>query len=74
VTKVDRAPPGLREKVEQNAVKLRLGYVLVRNRTDKERSLEEAREAEERMFSKVEDLRGLDERDAGHPCAGTGSV
>lgn len=67
VTKVDRAPPGLREKVEQNAVKLRLGYVLVRNKTDKERSLEEAREAEERMFRTLEDLKDLDERMRGIP-------
>ncbi|KAL5702650.1 dynamin GTPase [Ranunculus cassubicifolius] len=49
VTKVDKSPEGLLEKVTSNDVKIGLGYVCVRNRVGNE-SYEEARVEEERLF------------------------
>ncbi|XP_016494582.1 dynamin-related protein 4C-like [Nicotiana tabacum] len=49
VTKVDKAPEGLLEKVTANDVNIGLGYVCVRNRTGNE-SYEEARSVEASLF------------------------
>lgn len=49
VTKPDRAPEGLLEKVTANDVNIGLGYVVVRNRIGNE-SFEEAREEEALLF------------------------
>ncbi|PHU05674.1 Dynamin-related protein 4C [Capsicum chinense] len=50
VTKADKAPKGLLEKVIADEVNIGLGYVCVRNRIGKE-SYEEARKNEARLFS-----------------------
>ncbi|KAK4722289.1 hypothetical protein R3W88_012522 [Solanum pinnatisectum] len=50
VTKADKAPEGLLEKVTADEVNIGLGYVCVRNRIGNE-SYEEARSDEERLFS-----------------------
>ncbi|TYH89803.1 hypothetical protein ES332_A13G007600v1 [Gossypium tomentosum] len=49
VTKVDRAPEGLADKVTADDVNIGLGYVCVRNRIGDE-SYEEARKEEARLF------------------------
>ncbi|GJP35546.1 hypothetical protein CLOM_g20052 [Closterium sp. NIES-68] len=66
VTKVDRAPDGLYEKIQGNSVRIGLGYVCVRNRTDADASHAAARLAETGFFdghpelSKIEpDSRGI---------------
>ena len=50
VTKADKAPEGLLEKVTADDVNIGLGYVCVRNRINDE-SYEEAREEEASLFS-----------------------
>eukprot|EP00250_Pteridium_aquilinum_P015290 c22498_g1_i1 orf=21-2045(+) len=59
VTKVDMCPEGLLEKITNDAVKIGLGYICVRNRTAKEDSFEEAAEAEEELFTTHSELRKL---------------
>ncbi|KAK9735792.1 hypothetical protein RND81_04G228200 [Saponaria officinalis] len=49
VTKVDKAPEGLLEKVSNDDVSIGLGYVCVRNRIGDE-TYEEARKAEAKLF------------------------
>lgn len=49
VTKVDKAPEGLLEKVTSNDVNIGLGYVCVKNRTGN-KSYDEARSEEARLF------------------------
>ncbi|PIN07238.1 Vacuolar sorting protein VPS1, dynamin [Handroanthus impetiginosus] len=49
VTKVDKAPEGLLEKVTMDDVNIGLGYICVRNRIGDE-SYEEAREEEAKLF------------------------
>ncbi|CAM0876971.1 unnamed protein product [Alopecurus aequalis] len=51
VTKADRAPEGLLEKVTMDDVHIGLGYVCVRNRVGEEETYGEAREEERRLFA-----------------------
>lgn len=59
VTKVDRAPEGLYEKVTDNVVNVGLGYVCVRNQIDGGKSCEEAREREKDFFLNHDQLSSL---------------
>ncbi|GBG59145.1 hypothetical protein CBR_g32162 [Chara braunii] len=62
VTKVDRAADGLYERIKENAVHVGLGFVLVRNRTETDRSYEDARRKEELFFEKNSSLAPLREK------------
>ena len=67
VTKVDKAPEGLLEKVTTNAVNIGLGYVCVRNRTDQDDTIQIARQREKDLFETHPDLRKLDKSMVGIP-------
>ncbi|CAI7924731.1 unnamed protein product [Closterium sp. NIES-54] len=56
VTKVDRAPDGLYEKIQANSVRIKLGYVCVKNKTDTDASYEDARKAEAAFFDNHPEL------------------
>ncbi|KAL9683731.1 hypothetical protein QQ045_021156 [Rhodiola kirilowii] len=66
VTKCDRAPDGLLEKVSTDAVNIGLGYVCVRNRIGDE-SYEEARVEEAMLFETNPHLRQIDRNIVGIP-------
>ncbi|XP_015942838.1 dynamin-related protein 4C [Arachis duranensis] len=66
VTKVDKAPEGLLEKVMADDVNIGLGYVCVRNRIGNE-SYEEARMAEETLFRTHPLLSNIDKSIVGVP-------
>ncbi|CAM8931554.1 unnamed protein product [Rhodiola kirilowii] len=66
VTKCDRAPDGLLEKVSTDAVNIGLGYVCVRNRIGDE-SYEEARVKEDMLFKTNPHLIQLDRNIVGVP-------
>lgn len=67
VTKVDKAPEGLLEKVTTNAVNIGLGYVCVRNRTDQDDTITIARQREKVLFATHPDLVRLDKSMVGIP-------
>ena len=67
VTKVDKAPEGLLEKVTANAVNIGLGYVCVRNRTDQDDTIKIARHREKVLFETHPDLTRLDKSMVGIP-------
>ncbi|KAK8546043.1 hypothetical protein V6N13_067281 [Hibiscus sabdariffa] len=66
VTKADRAPEGLLDKVTADAVNIGLGYVCVRNRVGDE-SQEEARKEEARLFQTNTHLSSIDKSMVGVP-------
>ncbi|CAN6162309.1 unnamed protein product [Urochloa humidicola] len=66
VTKADRAPEGLLEKVTMNDVHIGLGYVCVRNRIGDE-TYEDARAAERRLFQEHPLLSRIDKSMVGIP-------
>ncbi|XP_057954080.1 dynamin-related protein 4C-like [Malania oleifera] len=66
VTKVDKAPEGLREKVSSDDVNIGLGYTCVRNHIGEE-SYEEARKEEAKLFSSHPQLSKLDKSIVGIP-------
>ncbi|KAK8651475.1 hypothetical protein V6N13_141076 [Hibiscus sabdariffa] len=66
VTKSDRAPEGLLDKVTADAVNIGLGYVCVRNRVGDE-SQEEARKEEARLFQTNRHLSSIDKSMVGVP-------
>nr|AHW98566.1 dynamin protein [Oryza punctata] len=66
VTKSDKAPEGLLEKVTVDDVHIGLGYVCVRNRIGDE-TYEEAREAEARLFAEHPLLSRIDKSMVGVP-------
>ncbi|PHU05652.1 Dynamin-related protein 4C [Capsicum chinense] len=66
VTKADRAPEGLQEKVTADEVNIGLGYVCVRNRIGNE-TYEEARSDEARLFSTHPLLSKIDRSMVGVP-------
>ncbi|KAK7369171.1 hypothetical protein VNO80_11206 [Phaseolus coccineus] len=66
VTKADKSPEGLLEKVTADDVNIGLGYVCVRNRIGDE-SYEEARIEEERLFGTHSLLSKIDESIVGIP-------
>ncbi|CAM6103558.1 unnamed protein product [Calypogeia fissa] len=66
VTKVDRAPDDVYEKVMADDVNIGLGYICVRNRIG-DGSHEEAREQERELFSKHSSLSKLDKSSVGIP-------
>ncbi|GLU02368.1 hypothetical protein SLE2022_196220 [Rubroshorea leprosula] len=66
VTKADKSPEGLREKVSSNDVNIGLGYVCVRNRVGDE-SFEEARREEENLFETHPLLSKMDKSIVGIP-------
>ncbi|XP_021282478.1 dynamin-related protein 4C-like [Herrania umbratica] len=66
VTKADKAPEGLLEKVTADDVNIGLGYVCVRNRIGDE-SHEEARREEARLFQTHPHLSGIDKSIVGVP-------
>lgn len=66
VTKADRAPEGLVEKVTVDAVNIGLGYVCVRNRIGNE-TYKEAREEEARLFEDHPSLSKIDKSIVGIP-------
>ncbi|CAM8923225.1 unnamed protein product [Rhodiola kirilowii] len=66
VTKCDRAPDGLLEKVSTDAVNIGLGYVCVRNRIGDE-SYEEARAEEDMLFETNPHLSQIDRNIVGVP-------
>ncbi|XWS57327.1 hypothetical protein CRYUN_Cryun09bG0164500 [Craigia yunnanensis] len=66
VTKADRAPEGLLEKVNADDVNIGLGYVCVRNRIGDE-SYEEARREEARLFQTDPHLSRIDKSMVGVP-------
>jgi hypothetical protein len=67
VTKVDKAPEGLVEKVTTDAVNIGLGYICVRNRTDSDDSIAIARVREKELFESHEALKKLDRTMVGIP-------
>ncbi|KAG0619429.1 hypothetical protein M758_4G139100 [Ceratodon purpureus] len=67
VTKVDKAPEGLLEKVTTDAVNIGLGYVCVRNRTDDDDTISVARIREQRLFESHPALKDLDRSMVGIP-------
>jgi GTP-binding protein EngB required for normal cell division len=67
VTKADRAPEGLLEKVTMDDVHIGLGYVCVRNRVGEEETYEEAREQERRLFAEHPLLSKIDKSMVGIP-------
>ncbi|KAK1379718.1 hypothetical protein POM88_026462 [Heracleum sosnowskyi] len=66
VTKSDKAPDGLHEKVMADDVKIGLGYVCVRNRIGDE-SYEEARMKETTLFQTHPLLKKIDKSMVGFP-------
>lgn len=66
VTKADKAPEGLLEKVTADDVNIGLGYVCVRNRIGEE-SYEEARNEEEKLFEAHSLLSKIDKSIVGIP-------
>ncbi|CAA0812174.1 Dynamin-related protein 4C [Striga hermonthica] len=66
VTKADKAPEGLLEKVTSDDVSIGLGYVCVRNRVGDE-TYEEAREEEARLFETHHLLSGISKSMVGIP-------
>uniref|UniRef100_A0A2N9GX23 GED domain-containing protein n=1 Tax=Fagus sylvatica TaxID=28930 RepID=A0A2N9GX23_FAGSY len=70
VTKSDKAPEGLLEKVTADDVNIGLGYVCVRNRIGDE-SYEEARVEEARLFESHPMLSKIDKSIGGGACSGT---
>ena len=70
VTKCDRAPEGLLEKVTMNAVNIRLGYVCVRNCLNDETN-EEARAKEKALFNAHPKLKKIDKSIVGIPVLAT---
>ncbi|KAH9290598.1 hypothetical protein KI387_034715 [Taxus chinensis] len=66
VTKVDKAPEGLREKVAEDAMNIGLGYVCVRNRVEGE-SIVKARKKENELFKTHPLLSGIDKSIVGIP-------
>lgn len=66
VTKADRAPEGLMEKVTADDVNIGLGYVCVRNRIGEE-SYEDARREEARIFESHQLLSKIDKSIVGIP-------
>lgn len=50
VTKVDKCPEDLYDKVMSNTIEIGLGYVCVRNRIDEDCSYEDARQKERELF------------------------
>ncbi|KAG5539887.1 hypothetical protein RHGRI_020192 [Rhododendron griersonianum] len=66
VTKADKAPEGLQEKVTADDVNIGLGYVCVRNRIGEE-SYEEAREEEAHLFQTHPLLSKIDKSIVGVP-------
>uniref|UniRef100_A0A0D9VWA4 Dynamin-type G domain-containing protein n=1 Tax=Leersia perrieri TaxID=77586 RepID=A0A0D9VWA4_9ORYZ len=67
VTKSDKAPEGLLEKVNADDVHIGLGYVCVRNRIGDEETYEAAREAEARLFADHRLLSKIDKSMVGVP-------
>ncbi|CAI5468136.1 unnamed protein product [Closterium sp. Yama58-4] len=67
VTKVDRAPDGLYEKIQGDSVRIGLGYVCVRNKTDADASHEEARRAEEAFFNNHSEMCQIEAHSRGIP-------
>lgn len=67
VTKVDKAPEGLLEKVTTDAVNIGLGYICVRNRVDSDDSVAIARVRERELFESHEALKELDRTAVGIP-------
>ncbi|CAM6129767.1 unnamed protein product [Calypogeia fissa] len=65
VTKVDRAPNDVYEKVTADDVNIGLGYICVRNQTDDDSSHEEARERERNLFETHPSLSQLDKSSVG---------
>ncbi|KAE8686620.1 Dynamin-related protein 4C [Hibiscus syriacus] len=66
VTKADKAPEGLLDRITANDVNIGLGYVCVRNRVGDE-SQEEARKEEARLFETNTHLSGIDKSMVGVP-------
>ncbi|XP_028783304.1 dynamin-related protein 4C-like [Neltuma alba] len=66
VTKADKAPEGLREKVTADDVNIGLGYICVRNRINDE-SYEDARREEAMLFQSHPLLSKIDESMVGVP-------
>ncbi|GLJ35689.1 hypothetical protein SUGI_0717140 [Cryptomeria japonica] len=66
VSKVDKAPEGVLEKVTDNAVNIGLGYVCVRNRVGNETN-SQAREIEQELFTRDPDLCKIDKSMVGIP-------
>ncbi|XP_030540736.1 dynamin-related protein 4C-like [Rhodamnia argentea] len=66
VTKADKSPEGLHEKVTADDVNIGLGYVCVRNRIGEE-SYEEARLEEAKLFDTHPQLRRIDKSIVGVP-------
>jgi hypothetical protein len=66
VTKADKSPEGLLEKVTADDVNIGLGYVCVRNRIGEE-SYEEARKEEEKLFETHSLLSKIDKSIVGIP-------
>ncbi|CAI5987747.1 unnamed protein product [Closterium sp. NIES-65] len=67
VTKVDRAPDGLYEKIQGNSVRIGLGYVCVRNKTDADASHDDARRAEAAFFNNHPELSQIEPHCLGIP-------
>lgn len=67
VTKVDKAPEGLLEKVTTDAVNIGLGYICVRNRIDVDDSIAIARMRERELFESHPALKELDRSMVGIP-------
>ncbi|KAG0561847.1 hypothetical protein KC19_9G097200 [Ceratodon purpureus] len=67
VTKVDKAPEGLLEKVTTDAVNIGLGYICVRNRIDVDDSIAIARQRERELFESHPALKELDGSMVGIP-------
>ncbi|CAM6129769.1 unnamed protein product [Calypogeia fissa] len=65
VTKVDRAPNDVYDKVTTDDVNIGLGYICVRNQTDDDSSHEEARERERILFETHPSLSQLDKSSVG---------
>ena len=67
VTKVDKSPEGLLEKVTTDAVNIGLGYICVRNRIDADDSIAIARLRERELFRSHPALKDLDKSMVGIP-------
>ncbi|CAI5950106.1 unnamed protein product [Closterium sp. NIES-64] len=67
VTKVDRAPDGLYEKIQSNSVRIGLGYLCVRNKTDADATHDDARRAEAVFFNTHPELSQIESHSLGIP-------
>ncbi|CAI5468127.1 unnamed protein product [Closterium sp. Yama58-4] len=67
VTKVDRAPDGLYEKIQGNPVRIGLGYVCVRNKTEADATHDDARRAEAAFFNNHPELSQIEPHCLGIP-------